>query len=56
MYSRACEGMIIPFKRAERKKRKALTTDQIKAFLKRLQEPEFESVGHCQSLKACQYR
>lgn len=35
---------IIPFKRAERKKRKALTTDQIKAFLKRLQEPEFESV------------
>lgn len=35
---------IIPFKRAERKTRKPLTTVQIKAFFKRLQQPEFECI------------
>ena len=35
---------IIPFKRAERKNREPLTATQIKAFFKRLQEPEFECI------------
>lgn len=35
---------IIPFKRAERKNRAPLTADQIKAFFKRLQQPEFECI------------
>ena len=35
---------IIPFKRAERKTRKPLSTKQIKEFFIRLQQPEFESI------------
>lgn len=35
---------LIPFKRAERKNREALTDDQIIAFLKRICEPQFEKI------------
>ena len=35
---------LIPFKRAERKKREALTDEQIKAFLKRIRAPRYDVI------------
>lgn len=38
---------LIPFKRAERKNRAAMTEEQIKAFLQRIKEPKFDKIRNC---------
>ena len=38
---------LIPFKRAERKNRDAMTEEQIKAFLQRIKEPKFDKIRNC---------
>lgn len=38
---------LIPFKRAERKNRAAMTEEQIKAFFRRIKEPKFDKIRNC---------